>query len=79
MRKLKDALKEGVESSLQGEGTSSLEGVLEDAPLSSARSGSKGHLSVQMCFLCLLHLANEHNYGLDDTDALDTIHVVSKG
>jgi condensin complex subunit 2 len=47
-----------------------------DALPSSVPSEALGNVSVPFCFICLLHLANEHNLSLDaDSDRLGDFHV----
>ena len=52
----------------------SFQDVIADMP-SVSDAGRSEDLSVHLCFICLLHLANEHGLAVTGTDALDQLVV----
>lgn len=74
------ALKEIMWSSIEpGQAASdgqmmSFQDVIADMPQNSA-AGRAEDLSVHLCFICLLHLANEHGLVVEGTQELDQLRV----
>ena len=52
----------------------SFQDVIADVPSVSA-AGRTEDLSVHLCFICLLHLANEHSLAVKGTEALDQLEI----
>lgn len=52
----------------------SFQDVIADLPQKSA-AGRAEDLSVHLCFICLLHLANEHGLSVQGTQQLDHLTV----
>ena len=52
----------------------SFQDLIADVPHFSA-AGRAEDLSVHLCFICLLHLANEHGLAVQDTESLDQLTV----
>lgn len=52
----------------------SFQELIADVPPSSA-AGRAEDLSVHLCFICLLHLANEHGLAIRGTESLDQLVV----
>lgn len=52
----------------------SFQDVIADLPQYSA-AGRAEDLSVHLCFICLLHLANEHGLSMQGTESLDRLSV----
>jgi len=52
----------------------SFQDLIADVPPVSA-AGRSGDLSVHLCFICLLHLANEHGLAVKGSKALDHLVV----
>ena len=52
----------------------SFEEVLRTVPESSA-AGALEDLSVHLCFICALHLANEHGLSISSGEGLDTLSI----
>ena len=52
----------------------SFQDVIADMPQKSA-AGRAEDLSVHLCFICLLHLANEHGLVVEGTQELDQLRV----
>ena len=50
----------------------SFQDIIADVPAVSA-AGKNEDLSVHLCFICLLHLANEHSLAVKGTEALDQL------
>ena len=52
----------------------SFQDLIADVPSVSA-AGRAEDLSVHLCFICLLHLANEHGLAVSGTESLDRLVV----
>ena len=64
---------EPVQAACEGQ-VMSFQDVIADMPQSSA-AGRAEDLSVHLCFICLLHLANEHGLVVQATKDLDQLLV----
>lgn len=58
----------------QDEQDVSFQDLIADVPPFSA-AGRAEDLSVHLCFICLLHLANEHGLAVQGTESLDRLIV----
>ena len=56
----------------------SFQDLIADVPPHSA-AGKAQDLSVHLCFICLLHLANEHGLAISGTETLDQLVVTHPG
>lgn len=56
----------------------SFQDLIADVPSHSA-AGKAEDLSVHLCFICLLHLANEHGLAISGTESLDQLVVSHPG
>ncbi|KAH7434072.1 hypothetical protein KP509_07G099800 [Ceratopteris richardii] len=52
----------------------SFKSVLSQVP-TTCQAAAPGDISVHLCFICLLHLANEHNLRILDTPTLDELYI----
>jgi condensin complex subunit 2 len=53
----------------------SFKSVLHQVPTSCGAASAPGDISVHLCFICLLHLANEHNLTLLDCPTMDELYI----
>lgn len=56
------------------EPTISFKSVLSQVPIACGAAAA-GDISVHLCFICLLHLANEHNLRILDCASLDELYI----
>lgn len=76
---LKETLWNGIHEStepteLGNEAVVSFKHVLSNFPADCAAAASKD-ISPHLCFICLLHLANEHGLKIQDCSTLDELHI----
>ncbi|MCO5582643.1 hypothetical protein L7F22_036541 [Adiantum nelumboides] len=78
VRVLKETLWQNLQdasSAVQGaEELISFKGLLSQVP-TACEAAAPGDISVHLCFICLLHLANEHNLRILDCSGLDELYV----
>eukprot|EP00250_Pteridium_aquilinum_P035725 c9866_g1_i1 orf=530-2599(+) len=53
----------------------SFKSVLSQVPTACGAATAPGDISVHLCFICLLHLANEHNLRILDCASLDELYI----
>ena len=59
----------------QETGSISFKSVLHQVPTSCGAALAPGDISVHLCFICLLHLANEHNLSILDCPTMDELYI----
>ena len=76
MRALKESLWQNMEAIQEAadDQAISFQDVIANLPQKSA-AGRAEDLSVHLCFICLLHLANEHGLSVQGTSKLDQLTV----
>ena len=76
VRALKETLWHGMGSvqEASSEQVVSFQDLIADVP-SFGAAGRAEDLSVHLCFICLLHLANEHGLAISGTESLDQLVV----
>ena len=80
VKKLKEALwvslqkKNGADDADKlDESTYDFQGVLDTMGDSAVAAGKKDDISVHLCFICLLHLANENTLKIEDCPSMDKL------
>jgi len=77
VKELKETLERGILDNESDAGAVSFKKVISDSTISSAAYREED-LSVHMCFICLLHVANENQLALSSSKSLDELQVARK-